>query len=292
MVLFSSKRRFLSEEKSKEILDKQLTMSYFTLKELSKHGVDHDSYLKLEFFFYSNTEEKAKLLYNDLLQIGYKVDMPHKSGKQWCITGWTDRINMSEYSVLSWIKEMCLAGFKQDCEFDGWGTYPVQEDLQAEIEEGLEPDDYFNKALDLFNSNEYLSSLQYFNKYINLMPNDAEAFYDRAVVKSALKNKKGSIADYDKAIELKPDHESALLNRGAEKDETGEYERAIQDYARVLELNPNNALAYFNQGNTKYSKGDLKGACEDWIKAKDLGEPKAADRLDKYCWERLRERNS
>ena len=78
----------------------------------------------LEFFFYTNTMEKAKLLAEELQKKEYSVAY-RKSGynkKQFVITGWTRKISIEDSALAGWAKEMCELGYKYDCEFDGWGT--------------------------------------------------------------------------------------------------------------------------------------------------------------------------
>ncbi|MDP6380923.1 MAG: tetratricopeptide repeat protein, partial [Phycisphaerae bacterium] len=44
-----------------------------------------------------------------------------------------------------------------------------------------------------------------FNRYARLMPNDAETWYNRGLVKSKKGDHDGAFADYNEAIRLKPD---------------------------------------------------------------------------------------
>ena len=58
-----------------------------------------------------------------------------------------------------------------------------------------------------------------FDKAIELDPKDANAYYNRGLAKSELKQYKEAIADYDKAIELNPKDAAAYYNRGVGKKE-------------------------------------------------------------------------
>jgi len=79
---------------------------------------------RLEFFFYTDTVEKAVALAAELKNKDYEVDHgPSVSNaKVQLITGWTAEIAMSDTAVLDWTREMCTLGFKHDCDFDGWGA--------------------------------------------------------------------------------------------------------------------------------------------------------------------------
>ena len=43
----------------------------------------------------------------------------------------------------------------------------------------------------------------------------------------------------------------AYINRGIAKTELKDYEGAIQEYTKAIELNPQDAEAYFGRGNAK-----------------------------------------
>jgi hypothetical protein len=107
---------------------RQLEMTPQTLEVLRQHGVNDDSLLRLEFFFYTNTSEKAAGLSDELTSLEYSSDVgPSASNaKDFLINGWSAPIKMDEYSVLDWTKLMCDLATKHDCEFDGWGTDPTQ----------------------------------------------------------------------------------------------------------------------------------------------------------------------
>jgi regulator of RNase E activity RraB len=85
--------------------------------------------LKIEFFFYSNKLENAKRLADELGKMNYSVEYGSSPGDQnkICITGWTTKMKMTGEVLEQWTKLMCDIGYKCDCEFDGWGTFPDQE---------------------------------------------------------------------------------------------------------------------------------------------------------------------
>ena len=100
-----------------------------TVSQLRKHDVTEESLLKLEYFFYTNTKEKAEGLAQKLADTGYtgSYDNSASDKKQFVVTGWTSRMKMDDQTVLDWTGRMCDAGQEHDCEFDGWGTHPKQE---------------------------------------------------------------------------------------------------------------------------------------------------------------------
>jgi len=109
-------------------MDRQLAFTPRTLEELRKLGVDSRHLLRIEYFFYTNTESKAQALAGDLRQLGYDVGVcPSAHDKRIIlVTGWSVPLPMSEQRVGGWTREMCELAAKHDCDFDGWGTTPAQ----------------------------------------------------------------------------------------------------------------------------------------------------------------------
>lgn len=107
----------------------QIAMTPKTIAQLRLNGVTEQTRLKLEYFFYTNTKEKASALYNELKVLGYegKYEPSANNDKVFVITGWTPKIQMDEQTVVEWTAKMCDLGQSNDCEFDGWGTNPHQD---------------------------------------------------------------------------------------------------------------------------------------------------------------------
>ena len=75
------------------------------------------------------------------------------------------------------------------------------------------------------------------------------------------------MADYDQAIRLMPDDANAYYNRGNAKAEKDDWDAAIADYDQALRLKPDDAGIYYNRGNSKYAKDDRDAALADWQEA-------------------------
>jgi hypothetical protein len=120
--------RFQSEPAYSENRSQQLTMTPQTLAQLRNCGVTDESRLKLEYFFYTNTKQKAAALAQKLAGLGYTGSYDHAASdkKQFVVTGWTSPMKMDDKTVLDWTVRMCDTGHEHDCEFDGWGTNPKQ----------------------------------------------------------------------------------------------------------------------------------------------------------------------
>lgn len=125
----SNNRQFVSETAFNINCDKQMQMTPQTLEQLRNLNVTTDRELKLEYFFYTNTADKAKQLATEIEKLNYTVQHGVSAGDKnlFIVTGWTTKMKMSEEVVKHWTKQMCELGYKFDCEFDGWGTEPDQE---------------------------------------------------------------------------------------------------------------------------------------------------------------------
>ena len=119
---------YWTEEQQTANQKKQFEMTPQTLDVLRQHGVDKDSLLRLEFFFYTNTSEKAAKLSDKLTSLGYSSDFgtSASNAKEFLINGWSTPLKMDESSALEWSALMCDLAASHDCEFDGWGTDPTQ----------------------------------------------------------------------------------------------------------------------------------------------------------------------
>ena len=131
----SNNGQFVSEIAFKNNRDKQMQMTPQTLDQLRKLDVAANKELKLEYFFYTNTADKAEKLAAEIGKLDYTVEYRISPGdkKLFIVTGWTTKMKMADDEVKQWTKQMCELGYKFDCKFDGWGTYPDQNDTEKKI---------------------------------------------------------------------------------------------------------------------------------------------------------------
>lgn len=120
---FVRRRNFIESQKM------QIKLAPITLSHLRDYGVSDDNELRVEFFFYSQTQVKAALLAAALTALKYEVETVKSAGDENLIlvTGWTTKMKMDDGTLERWTEEMCELGYKFDCKFDGWGTTPDQD---------------------------------------------------------------------------------------------------------------------------------------------------------------------
>ena len=85
-----------------------------------------------------------------------------------------------------------------------------------------------------------------------------------------------------KAIELDPENAEAWFQKANCYADENNYPQAVSDYSEAIRLNPNYADAYFNRGQIKYYQHDQEGSCADYLKADSLGKENMQDYI-KHC---------
>ena len=144
---------------------------------------------------------------------------------------------------------------------------------------------------------DYILSIQYFNKVIRVKPYLAEPYFYRAIAKYSLDDYKGAQADCDKVLEINPfminvfnlkgilqermgDSKAAaaafsdglkmestnlnlLFNRGISYINLKDYTSAVSDYTELLKYDPKNSSALGNRGMAKLAAGDTLGCIAD-----------------------------
>ena len=121
-------KRFVAPGTFEADLRKQLAMTPQTVEQLRTLGVTMEASLRLEFFFYTDTADKAAALTTALSELKYDVEQKVSASdkKLRVITGWSTAMQMKDDIVLAWTEQMCRIGFSHDCDFDGWGANPAQ----------------------------------------------------------------------------------------------------------------------------------------------------------------------
>ena len=155
-----------------------------------------------------------------------------------------------------------------------------QKDYQAAVsayDQALELDPdaakiYNNRANAQFELGNQNQAIKDYNQALKLNPDFAEAYYNRGFARYKLGNAKGALQDYNRALELNPDYIEAYGNRAVVYSELGDRKAAIADYDKILEHHPNLAEVYYNRGGARYQLGDKEGAVEDLQVAANLFE--------------------
>jgi hypothetical protein len=118
--------RFFSRTDHEANRARQMEWCPLTLGKLREYGVTPQAHLRLEYFFYTDTDAKAAALERALVALGYSSERTAVDGARFSVTGWSSPMLMHEPVVGDWVDRMCHLGYQHDAEFDGWGTNPQQ----------------------------------------------------------------------------------------------------------------------------------------------------------------------
>lgn len=116
--------KYVSESRFINVRTNQIAADIAVLDELYKSGIDRTQELRLEYFFYTNSANKAKNLCGVLKKMDYEAlyRRSASNNKEYLVTGRTTPVLTQEKEVVLWARNMCEIGYRYDCDFDGWGV--------------------------------------------------------------------------------------------------------------------------------------------------------------------------
>jgi tetratricopeptide (TPR) repeat protein len=121
-----------------------------------------------------------------------------------------------------------------------------------------------------------------YNRAIELNPNYAEAYLNRAESYYQLGNYDRAIIDYTEVIRINSYNGSFYIWRGEALTRLGDYDRAILDYNEAIRINPHDYICYVWRGDLRSRMEDYKGAIEDYSLAIDFASSNHDDSLSIY----------
>jgi len=135
--------------------------------------------------------------------------------------------------------------------------------------------DWSQKAMALWQNGKFKNprkAVDYWGRAISQKQNTVQAYNNRGLAYSEIKQYQKAIKDYSQAIKLDPDHVAAYNNRGNSYYELNEYEMALTDFNQSLQRKPDYAKAHLNRGLAYYQLDKTDQACKDFRNACDHGE--------------------
>lgn len=136
---------------------------------------------------------------------------------------------------------------------------------------------YFARGINICRETEALGQLpdegqdSYVNKTYRVVHNPANDKYEKA------------LADFSKVVQIEPDFAFAYYNRAYIKYKLHDFEDAVNDYNYAIKIDPDFADAYYNRGLLLFLQSDKIDACEDFSKAGELGLTQAYLIIKIYC---------
>lgn len=110
-------------------------------------------------------------------------------------------------------------------------------------------DELFELAYNYENNTDYENALRYFDKIIELEPENAESLNGKGAVFLKINNLEQSKIYIDKALEIDPNYIKALNNKGVLFGKQENFAEATKYFDKVLQLDPNNVDALLNKAN-------------------------------------------
>jgi len=105
------------------------------------------------------------------------------------------------------------------------------------------------KCQESYRAQQWVDAVTACNAAIDISPNLADAYDERANAFTWLRDYERAIDDYGTVLKLRPSYFFAYNNRGNAYAALGEFDRAIADYSTAIRVRPDYAEAYGNRGS-------------------------------------------
>ncbi|WP_162160855.1 tetratricopeptide repeat protein [Leptolyngbya sp. PCC 6406] len=119
---------------------------------------------------------------------------------------------------------------------------------------------YFNRAVTRYDLRDPDGAIADYSQVLQITPEDALALNNRGVVWGDRKQPKQALADFDRALALHSDQFAARCNRGYLHLSLGNYTQALEDLEVAATLAPTSSLVHFYNGQARQKLGDRPGA--------------------------------
>jgi tetratricopeptide (TPR) repeat protein len=110
---------------------------------------------------------------------------------------------------------------------------------------------------------DYTETMAYFSKGIDLTPNFAPGYFDRARILMAQRQLDRAHADVEAGLKLDPNSSEGYLARGNLWLTMERWRDAIDDYSRSININSRSAMAFLNRGQAYLKLNDRNNALND-----------------------------
>jgi Tfp pilus assembly protein PilF len=126
---------------------------------------------------------------------------------------------------------------------------------------------YNNRASVHYDRNEYGLALHDYNKAIALRPDYVMALNNRGMIYLIRNDYTRALQDFNKAIESQPDYVYAYNNRGIVYFRENHDDQAIIEFSKAIKIDPHYYYSYNNRGNAYYRQKKYGAAIIDYTHA-------------------------
>lgn len=117
---------------------------------------------------------------------------------------------------------------------------------------------------------DYARADSCFNSFIELFPNEAQAYLNRAQLRLELGDSIQALSDLDRVVQLDKGNAYAFAIRSMILAQNDRNEEALSDMNHAIRLDPEQSSFYNNRAMIRYNSGDLRGAMSDYDQALEL----------------------
>ena len=139
-----------------------------------------------------------------------------------------------------------------------------QDDATISLDNLREAEKAFDIGKGLMESSKWKQAWKAFAQVIEINPNRAEAYYERAKIAGKMNRIDLAIQEMSAGIELDSRNYQALRDRGNFYSQQEDYVKAIADYSAALKLYPPYVSAYTGRGEARLKRGDIRRAITDF----------------------------
>jgi tetratricopeptide (TPR) repeat protein len=126
------------------------------------------------------------------------------------------------------------------------------------------------KAKTLYELKQYRESQSAYDKAIELKPEYLEAWTGRGYALDKLQQSQSAIASFENALKIQPDYPSAWQGRGDALLNSQRYEEAIASYEKAVEFKPDLYQAWYNRGQAHQNLKQYEQAVQSYQKALEI----------------------
>jgi len=126
---------------------------------------------------------------------------------------------------------------------------------------------FFEEARGKVDRGEYSEALSDLDLVLQMQPDRAEAFCQRAQVHAKLGNPASAVEDIARALQLEPDNREFRLARGIVRLSAGDGAGAIADFTHLMQFESDRTRLFLHRGHGYRLLGDLEKAFKDYSNA-------------------------
>lgn len=129
---------------------------------------------------------------------------------------------------------------------------------------------YFNRAITRYDLQDPAGAIADYAQVLRLNPSDAVTLNNRALIWVERKHYQRALEDFDLALHIDPYQFAARCNRGWLLMKQGQAELAIVDFDQAIQAELSSPIPYFYRGMARQRLGDSLGAITDFTRAIQL----------------------